>query len=455
MFKLPKFLSLHPYRKSLAISWKEGIAASTMQSLFDEYLIPLGLFLGATPMDIGFLVAIPHLLSSFSQFFAIRIIDFLGSRLRFLINATIMQGLILIPIAFFALFSFPTRILALIIFVTAFRILANLIATVWGSLASDYLSPEDRGKYFGWRSRIVGFAGLGAMILGGILLNAFKAFSTRTGFFILFLITVLARLVSAKLMSAMQDISYQQKPEDVFTFFMFLRRFRQSNFVKFVLYATSITFATYLAAPYFSVYMLQDLHFSYLMYMIIHFGGLVSSLVSFPIWGKHADAVGNAKVLKTTSLLIPLIPLLWTFSTNLSYLFCVEIFSGFVWGGFNLCALNFIFDAVSPGKRVRCLGYYSFINGIATFLGASLGGYLAERLPHFSGSRILALFLLSGILRFLCHFVLSKRFHEVRTTTKKVSSVELFFSVVGIRPLLEKSRDWNILSFLKKSPWFD
>ncbi|HOW58431.1 MAG TPA: MFS transporter [Candidatus Omnitrophota bacterium] len=455
MLTLQKSLSQHPFRKSLDASWKEGIASNTMQSLFDEYLIPLGLFLGATPMDIGFLVAVPHLLSSFSQFFAVRIVALLGSRLRFLVKATVLQALLLLPIAFFSLFSFPSRILALIFFVTAFRILANLIATVWGSLASDYLSPEERGKYFGWRSRIVGFAGLAATVLGGILLNTFKAFSTGTGFFILFLITVVARLLSAKLMATMQNIPHQQKQEDAFTFFMFLRRFKESNFVKFVLYVSSITFAALLAAPYFSVYMLQDLSFSYFTYMLIHLGAVVSGLISFPIWGKHADAIGNAKVLKTTSLLIPLIPLLWTFSDNLFYLFCVEIFSGFVWGGFNLCALNFIFDAVSPGKRVRCLGYFSFINGVATFLGASLGGYLAERLPPLNGSRILSLFLLSAVLRMLSHFVLSRKFHEVRNNTQKVSSLELFFSVVGIKPLLEKGRDWNILSFLKKTPWFE
>jgi len=184
-------------------------------------------------------------------------------------------------------------------------------------------------------------------------------------------------------------------------------------------------------------------------------GAIVASLVSFPIWGKHADKIGNAKVLKTTSLLIPLIPVLWLFSSNLTYLFMIEVFAGFVWGGFNLCSLNFIYDAVSPGKRVRCLGYFGFINGVATFLGAGLGGYLAERLPTLNGSRILTLFVISGLLRFLSHFLLSRHFHEVRTAAQKISSVELFFSVVGIRPLLEKGREWTLLSFLKRSPWKD
>jgi MFS family permease len=455
MFKLQDFLSQNPYRKSLDISWKEGIAASIMQATADEYLIPLGLFLGATPMDIGFLVAIPHLLGSFSQFFAVKVVELFGSRLRFLVRATFLQALFLLPLAVFPFFFFHSRILALIFCVTLFRVLANLIATVWGGLTSDYLAPEERGQYFGWRSRVTGIAGMVTTVFGGILLSAFKSFSTAVGFCMLFGATALARFVSSGLMSKMQDVPEQHKPSDRFTFFMFLRRFRESNFVKFVFYVASITFATTLAAPYFSVYMLQDLHFSYLTYMSIHMGAVVSSLVSFTIWGKHADKIGNARVLKATSLMIPLIPLLWIFSSNLVYLFAIEVFAGFVWAGFNLCSLNFIYDAVSPGKRVRCLGYFGFINGVATFMGAGLGGYLAERLPLLNGSRILTLFAISAALRFLSHFLLSRHFHEVRPATQKVSSVELFFSVVGITPLLEKGRNWSVLSFLKRSPWKD
>ena len=215
-----------------------------------------------------------------------------------------------------------------------------------------------------------------------------------------------------------------------------------------MLYAASITFATNLAAL-FSVYMIRDLHFNYLIFMFVHLGAVVAGFI--PDLGRHADAIGNARVLKLTSFLIPLS----RFSDILAepyYLFAIEIFSGFVWGGFNLCSLNFIYDAVTPGKRLRCISYFTFINGIATFLGAIAGGYLAEHLPPFHGSRILTLFLISGVLRLASHFILSKRFHEVRVTQKKVSSAELFFSVVGIRPMLGRGRDWGFLSTLRKLP---
>jgi hypothetical protein len=246
----------------------------------------------------------------------------------------------------------------------------------------------------------------------------------------------------------MVDLPFKPTTESEFTFLMFLGRFKESNFVKFVLYVSSITFATHLAAPYFSVYLLRDLRFSYLGYMSVHLAAVASGLVAFPIWGKHADVVGNAKILKITSLLIPLIPLLWLVSKRFVYLTGVEFFAGFVWGGFNLCTTNFIYDAVSPEKRVRCLGYFNLINGMAIFGGASLGGFLADRLPLLWGFSFLSLFLLSGLLRFLAHFFLSRHFREVRESARKVSSVRLFFSVVGIRPLAGLNREWNVFPSL-------
>ena len=178
--------------------------------------------------------------------------------------------------------------------------------------------------------------------------------------------------------------------------------------------------------------------------MSVHLAAILMGLISFPIWGKHADWIGNARVLKITSFAIPLIPILWLFSKNVFYLIGVEMFSGFIWGGFNLCATNFIYDAVSPAKRVRCLSYFNLINGIALCAGASLGGFLGSRLPPLWGFSLLTLFLISGCCRFLAHFFLSKHFKEVRTSAKPMSSMKLFFSVVGIKPIAGLEEDWAV-----------
>lgn len=440
------------YQASLDASWKEGIFGSIMIAVTDYYLIPLGLLLGASPFQIGLLVAVPHLLGSIVQLVAVRIVRMFGSQLTFIVRGALTQATFLLPVAFLPFLRVSGRVGILVVLVTIFRILAHVIGTAWGNLVSSYLPSEERGRYFGWRSQIVGMAGVGGVVLGALLLFLVKKVSPDLAFFLLFLLTALTRFQSARLLAKMEDVPIETKPEADFTFYQFLIRFRESNFVKFVFYVSSITFATNLAAPYFSVFMLRDLHMTYLEYMAVHLAAVAAGLVAFPIWGRHADVVGNARVLKLTGLFIPVIPVLWIFSHHTIYLVMVEIIAGFVWGGFNLCTTNFIYDAVAPEKRMRCLSYFNLINGIGIFAGASVGGYWADHLPAIGGFSLHTLFILSGLGRFVSFFLLSRKFREVRESAEKISSFDLFFSVVGLRPLAGGESEWNVFPFVRKPP---
>jgi len=79
------------------------------------------------------------------------------------------------------------------------------------------------------------------------------------------------------------------------------------------------------------------------------------------------------------------------------------------------------------------------IDGVAVFLGSATGGWLASRLPPFFGYQLIGLFVLSGFCRLLVCISLSARFQVVRRA-REVSIRELFFSVVGIRPLVGRRK---------------
>jgi MFS family permease len=238
----------------------------------------------------------------------------------------------------------------------------------------------------------------------------------------------------------MDEPPHRKDPASDFTFLMFLRRFRESNFLKFVFFSGCLTFATYLSAPFFAVFMLRDLQLSYVTYMTLQVGSSLATLIALPLWGRHGDLVGNARVLRLSSLFAALIPAFWLLSHNPVYLMLVQIFAGFSWSGVTLSAGNFIYDAVTPQKRVRCIAYYNVINGLALFSGSFLGGYLASRLPPLFGYRLLSLFALSCCCRVIFYLLLSRSFREVRSA-HEVSLQELFFSVVGIRPLVGPAQD--------------
>ncbi len=436
---------------SLDACIKEGVCAQIMIGIYDYYLIPLALFLKASTLQVGFLVSIPHFLSALSQFAAARIVKMAGSRRELLLKGIAVQAILLIPIPLLTFIHLPHKLEWLLMFVTMFRVLGSIVGPPWGSIVSDYLPEDKRGQYFGRRAQIVGVSGIIGMSLCGGFLSWMNKFSEAKGLCLIFMLAAVCRFFSYYYMTKLIELPHPVDKSDHFTFWMFIRRFRQSNFVKFIFYIASMTFATQLAAAYFSVYMLKELHFGYFTYMAISMASVLAGLIAFPIWGRHADEVGNAKILKLTGFLVSFIPIFWIFTKHPLVLIVIEMFSGFVWGGFNLCATNFIFDAVRPSKRVRCLSYFNLINGIALFGGASLGGYLAYRLPPLRGmSPLLSLFLLSAVVRLLANLILSGHFQEVREKYQKVNSSQLFISVLGVRSILGRNLEWGIFPVIKR-----
>jgi MFS family permease len=196
--------------------------------------------------------------------------------------------------------------------------------------------------------------------------------------------------------------------------FHMVRHVGSSNLGRFTLYVALISFGANLASPFFSVFMLRDLSFNYVTYTVIISFASISSLVFLTYWGRRADLAGNIKVIRVTSCLLPVVPLLWLVSYNVYYLVFAEIISGFAWSGFNLATVNFVYDASEDQNRTKHIAVFNTITCLAVFFGALIGGYLAPHLPVLLGYQLRSLFTLSGIFRGLVVIFLLRQITEVR-----------------------------------------
>lgn len=426
---------------SLAASRREGVASQVTIGILDYYLVPFALYVGATTGQIGWLVAFPSLLSALSQFFVVDVLRAVGNRRRLLLWVVALQALVLLPLPALAILNIPGRFAAVFALTAAFRVLGAVMGPPWGSLMSDYLPESRRGRYFGGRSQLVGISGLVSAGVCGLILYALKTRSQAAAFVVLFAAAFAFRGLAFPFMRRLVNLPEHHEAAEAFDWRAARRRLRNSNTARFVAYVASITFAAQLSAAYLSVHMLRDLHFDYLRYTIVQLASAAAGFATFPVWGRHADLVGNARVMKLNSFLLPLIPVLWCATERFWGLALVEVFGGFVWAGFNLCTTNFLYESVPAAKRVRALGYFNLVNGAALFLGGTLGGWLAEKLPAVGGYRLHTLFLLAAACRLAADVILSKRFGEVRSSHLPVSSSKLFFSVVGLRPLTGQNLD--------------
>ena len=419
-------------RRSPRFSFIDGIFASCMVGLTADYITPYALTLKATPAQIGVLSAAPNFASSLVQLKSADVAERLKSRRRMINLSVFLHTLMGIPIILIPYLFKSQPVFFLIFFVTLFNAFNAFAGPAWSSLMSDHVPVNKRGRYFGWRNKIFGIVTVLSAFLAGFILQLFKN-NILKGFLVIFSLAFISRFISWCFLTRMFEPPFRAKKEAYFSFFDFIKRIRESNFAKFVIFVASLNFCVNLAAPFFSVFMLRDLKFNYLIYTVIVTTVTVAHIFTIDRWGERADKVGNIKVLKFTSLFIASIPLWWVINQNPLYLILIQAISGFAWAGFNLCAVNFIYDAVSPEKRTRCIAYFNVFTGLALCMGALLGGYTVNILPGFFGYKILTLFIISGALRFLAVSLFSDKIKEVRPV-EKITSKDLFYSIIGIRP---------------------
>ena len=428
---------------SLNNAVRDGVFYSIMAGIGETYLNPYALFLKATNTQIGLLAAIPPLLGVLFQLPAVRILNRLRDRKRVILLGVGLQACMWLPILSLPFLFESTGITLLIAAVAAYFIFGNVATPAWNSLMGDLVPPETRGSYFARRTRIMSIGTFAALVAGGVILQVAKDLQwTALGFAAIFLIAFCARGVSAWYLSRMVDPPYPFHEKNDFSLREFLSQTRHSNFARFVLYTGVIHFSVMIAGPFFTVFMLRDLHFSYLQFMA---SSAVSVLFQFLIlqhWGKFGDRFGNKKLLVVTGLLLPVIPWLWLASPNFYYILGIQMIAGAVWAGFSLCIGNFVFDAVPAPLRAKSVAIYHLTNAGGAFLGALLGGWMTRHLPQSFTlfgmtwtliSNLQWLFFISGLLRLGFAGIFLPMIREVRDV-EPLTVRDLIFRVSQIRP---------------------
>jgi len=412
--------------RTLNYSILDGSAHAAMLGLTQDYVVPFALALKATTTQVGLLASVPNFLMSLSQLAAPRLVERAGSRKGLILPAVFVHALMWLPILLIPYFFPGERIWWLIAFVTLSAIFGSLGNPAWGSLMADLVPEGRRGKFFGLRGRIAGFLTLLFFFIGGAILH-FSAANRFLGFSILFGGAALFRLASGYFLSRMDEPPLS-RTDQAGSLIQLARGLTSSNLGRFVLYVSLMSLATHLAGPFFAVYMLRDLQFNYLTYVLIMATATVTNFVFLTFWGRRGDRVGNIKVVKITSFLIPLVPVLWLGGHQVYYLLLIQVLAGFAWAGFNLATINFLYDASAPQQRTQWIALFNALNGSAICLGALLGGLLAPHLPAILGNSysLPTLFLISGVARGLVVIALLRHIYEVRQVPR-TGAAELLF----------------------------
>ncbi len=423
-------------KRSLKISVIEGSFASVMGAAFDQFLIPFAVAINSTVSQIGFIRAAPQFGASVVQFFAPDVADRLGEKKKLVVAFVFLQALCLALFVGISLWlRNPYAVVAGAFFLSIF---GSFVSPLWSGWMGDLTDVKTRGSYFSHRNKVTGIVSFVAILAFGYFLDRISnAGNQFLGFTILFAIAALTKVASTYLLSQMHEPKHEVLKETGF-FRKFMGSLFSTNFGRFVLFMTFMAFAMNFASAFFSVYLLQDLHFNYLQYTLVTLAGTVVSFLFMAYWGAKADAHGNRLIFTITSFVLPLIPLLWLFSASFYYIALVQAFASFIWAGFSISAFNFVYDAVETDKRTRVISYYNILGGFAVVAGTAAGGFFLSSFPVMFASKFQQLFFVSFVLRLAVVLAFFRGIQEVRKIgIQHKNEHELIVKFVFTEPIKE------------------
>jgi MFS family permease len=429
---------------SLGHSLKDAGAYAVMIGMGETYLSAFALFLRASTPQIGLLASLPPLLGSIVQLMSAWLGSWTGQRKAIVLMGASIQGVAWLPLIVLPTVFPEFAVELLIASVVLYHCGAHLAAPQWGSLMGDIVPERSRGRFFARRTQVVSLVTFVSLFLGGLILHVSKTRGcVLVGFVVLFSIAMIARAVSVYHLSKMHDPSGHVAALEVPVGQVWWRRLRHSNFVRFSIFFALIQFSVAIASPFFTVYMLRDLEYSYFAFTANTGMAIMAQFLTLNRWGRISDIFGNRRILSATGLIIPLLPLLWAFSANFWYLLLIQAVSGLAWAGFTLSASNFLYELIARDKRVTYLAIHNVLAAIGILGGAMLGGYLGSILPTslaivdwtFSwSSPLLGVFVISALVRAMIVLLLVPKIREVRNV-RPISLGKLMFRVTRVNAL--------------------
>jgi MFS family permease len=423
---------------------RDGACQAITQGSGEQYLSAFALLLHASPFQLSLLSALPQLIGTVAQVASVKLLRWFPDRKALILAGTVGQAFAWVPILLLPLL-FPDTGPWLVIAGTALYFACTQFTTpTWNSFIADHLDQHERGAYFARRATIMASLSFAALCVAGWLLSLWQQHALAwIGFALIFTLAGVARMCSAMALSKVQDVHHTSHADTTPGFRTFLTG-TSLSFRRFLLFSGLMHAAVLIAAPFFVLYMLRDLHLAYWSYGTWLAAGILGQLLTLGAWGRFADRFGNKALLSVTGFMVPFLPMCYLAGTNLPFLFCVNFLGGVTWGGLALGLQNYVFDAVRPADRAKAVATYSTINALGWCVGALVGSWLVILLPsqiaigQFSlslASNLPLVFFVSGALRLAVSGSLLGAFHEARAV-EHAPFTQLVWELPLLKPLV-------------------
>ena len=369
---------------------RNGVASQAMETLAaGPFLAACAVYLGASNIVIGMLAAVPHLIQ-FAQLFGVWLVERTHARRSIAVIAGSVGRFSYVGMIA-AMFVPETGIaLAILVASVALRYTAGAVVTAaWNAWIPDIVPADRRGEYFAKRLRLMAIVGTGLSLLAALLVDQWQAHDAERGmrhaYAVLFAIAGVSGVLSVYCMTRMPDPRMPERAERFPFSGLLAQPFRNANFRRLMAFMVTWNFATNLAAPFFTVYMLRRLGFDLTFITVLMILSQFANVTLMRVWGRIADRYANKSVLAVCGPLFIACIFAWTFTTfperhflTIPLLVAIHLLTGIATAGVTLASTSIGMKLAPAGQTNTYLAASSILNSLAAGIAPVIGGLTAD-----------------------------------------------------------------------------
>lgn len=409
------------YERTRQISNRDAVFYHGMIGFGETWFVAFGLALGLTDRQGSLLAAVPVIVAAFFQLASRRIVrTSLSLRKTVTLFATLQAASFLLAIPAVWLADPAPVLFAMAILYWIGGLCAGPVWNIW----MGRIIPYSRQKaFFLQRGRVGYLALLASLLVVGISLQTVQGNREvlKLSFVCFLLVAGVSRAFSAWYLfchpenpvhgpephPALQPHSPSIRTEKKFIW----------HLQRPVLYCLGFYFllslSVHSAAPFFTPYLLNEISLDYKTFLVLTLAPLLVRPYVGGWFRRVSDKWGVQAMFAAGVLLIAPLPLLWTVSDNVLWLFCVQLLSGVAWGAQELGMTLYLLENVPETERSRLLSWNQFVSAIGMCIGVSLALMIFSSV-QLGKNDYHDVFVTSSILRLLPLLVVPLFIHSIR-----------------------------------------
>lgn len=353
----------------------EGTLMVASLQIFINFVGVYALGLGASDAQVGLLTSLPFLLNAA----ALVVTSRTSLTARQAVRRSVWTGSIhrifvaLIPLAPL----FGERAPHWVILTHSLASAAMMVtATAWQAAVSDMFPAGNRGRIFGIRSMIVGFAGFLGTLVAGRLLDLWPF---PLNFSITFWFATLLAIVATFYLAKLDPADDGETGGRSLPLAALMRTEEGRSLGRLLIPVGVFNIGFNMLAPVINIYFVNHLNLSNAQIGLLTAASVLSQTIGSAVWGGLSDRVGNYTVTLASAAGLAFQAAVFWLSPSLPFLIGAQLLGGFCYGGFLLGTFNAVNSLGGPRTRSQMITWFHALSNLAAFIAPLAGSAVLGR----------------------------------------------------------------------------